>query len=472
MFEAFPGVPEELVHSWSDDLGGETGFLPRRTPAETLPARWLAYLNAALELPERYHFAGADVRPWLGSVFARPVLNADAALKSLSESEADRLETVVGVLAHAFRWASAPPAPERYSETAVTLPAGLADVLSALSRSRGHPRVGNMFSIVLANWCLRDVPGHARYSPDELRAGTYEIAIPWLLSEKIPQLTTFLGASIETEARGAPVVKTAIELVGATLLDDEALVGLLLERLRTELKVMSEPFAFYVRKGNFTSDDFLTLIQPTTIWGLDEGEGVLEGVSGPQIGALQVADSVLGIERSSPMGQAALHTRMYLPARQKRFLEVFETHSAGVSAYVLWKNEPALIEPFNACLDVMMMWRKMHQKRGAMNLKSNVQGAAYNYTSSGGGIALEDERVKRFEALMQNRMDETLAARVDSGIDEPLAPHPQPVDRTGLPERRGQPVQSPNPNSSPPDSSLPDSNLPDSSLPDAIQTGR
>ena len=63
MFEAFPGVPEELVHSWSDDLGGETGFLPRRTPAETLPARWLVYLNAALELPERYHFAGADVRP-------------------------------------------------------------------------------------------------------------------------------------------------------------------------------------------------------------------------------------------------------------------------------------------------------------------------------------------------------------------------------------------------------------------------
>ena len=443
MLEAFPGVPEELVHSWLHDLGGETGFLPRRTPAETLPARWFAYLNAALELPERYHCAGADVRPWLSSVFARPMPDADAALKSLSEAEADKLETVVGVLAHAFRWGSAPPLPERYTETALTLPAGLADVWAAFGRSRGHPRVGNMFSIVLANWCLHDVPGHARYSPDELRAGEYRIAIPWLLSEKISQLTAFLGASIETEARGAPVVKTAVELVGATLLDDETLVGLLLERLRTELKVMSEPFMFYVRKGNFTSDDFLTLIQPTTIWGLDEGEGVLEGVSGPQIGVLQVADGVLGIERSSPMGQAALHTRMYLPARQKRFLEVFERYSARVSAYVLWKNESALIEPFNACLDVMMMWRKMHQKRGAMNLKSNVQGAAYNYTSSGGGIALEDERVKRFEGLMQDRMDETRAARVDPGINsfEPLAPHPQPTDRSGLPERRGQPVQ-------------------------------
>ena len=443
MLEAFPGVPEELVHSWSDDLGGETGFLPRRTPAETLPVRWFAYLNAALELPERYHFVGADVRPWLSSVFARPIPDAAAALNSLSEPEADKLETVVAVLSHAFRWASAPPLPERYLETAVALPAGLADVLSAFGRSRGHPRVGNMFSIVLSNWRLHDVPGHALYSPDELRAGGYSVVIPWLLSEKIPQLSTFLGASIETEARGAPVVKTAVELVGATLLDDEALVGLLLERLRSELQVMSQPFMFYVSKGNFTSDDFLTLIQPTTIWGLDEGEGVLEGVSGPQIGVLQVADSVLGIERSSPMGQAALHTRMYLPARQKRFLEVFEMYSARVSAYVLWKNESALIEPFNACLDVMMMWRKMHQKRGAMNLKSNVQGAAYNYTSSGGGIALEDERVKRFEGLMQDRMDETRAARVDPGINsfDPLAPHPQPTDRTGLPERRGQPVQ-------------------------------
>jgi Indoleamine 2,3-dioxygenase len=446
---AFPGVPEELIHSWSDDLGGETGFLPRRTPADTLPARWLPYLNAGLELPERYHVVGADVRPWLTALFAHPVPDADAALKSLSEPEADKLETVVGVLSHAFRWASAPPLPERYSETAVRLPAGLADVWAAFGRSRGHPRVGNMFSIVLANWRLHDVPGHARYSPDELRSGEYSIAVPWLRHEKLSALTTFLATSIETEARGALAVQTAVKLIGAVKLEDPQMTSSLLTQLHVELERTSEPFMFNVRKANFSSDDFLTLIQPTTIWGLDEGEGVLEGVSGPQIGALQVADSVLGIERSSPMGQAALHTRMYLPARQKRFLEVFELHSACVSAFVVWKNEPALTEPFNACLDVMMMWRKMHQKRGAMNLKSNVQGAAYNYTSSGGGIALEDERVARFETLMQDRMDETRAARVESSSPalfvpsafETLAPHPNPTGRTGLPERRGQPVQ-------------------------------
>ena len=59
---------------------------------------------------------------------------------------------------------------------------------------------------------------------------------------------------------------------------------------------------------------------------------------------------------------------------------------------------------------------------------------------------------------MQDRMDETRAARVDPslvdpslvdpslvdpgiGLNEPLAPHPNPTDRSGLPERRGQPVQ-------------------------------
>jgi Indoleamine 2,3-dioxygenase len=444
MSAVFPGVPEELIHSWSDDLGGETGFLPRRTPADTLPARWMPYLNAVLELPDRYHVAGADVRPWLSALFTHPIPEADAAIKWLSEPQADRLETVLGVLCHAFRWASAPPALERYTETAVTLPVGLADVWAAFARSRGHPRVGNMFAIVLSNWRLHDVSGSGRYSPDELRFGSYRIAIPWLQEEKMSQLTTFLGASIETEARGAPAVKTAVQLVGAAQSDNAVLVASLLERFRDELKVMSEPFMHYVRKANFTSDDFLTLIQPTTIWGLDEGEGVLEGVSGPQIGVLQIADSVLGIDRSSPMGQAALHTRTYLPARQQQFIRIFERHCGILSAYVLWKNEPALIEPFNACLDAMLMWRRMHQKRGAMNLKSNVQGAAYNYTSSGGGIALEDERVARFEGLMQQRMDETRSAQVDSPVaeSEELAPHPQPLDRSGLPERRGRPVPS------------------------------
>jgi hypothetical protein len=442
MFDAFPGVPEELIHAWRDDLGGETGFLPRLTPAKSLPARWMPYLNAALELPGRYHLPGADVRPWLSDLFARPVPDSDAAITLLSEPQADRLETVLGVLSHAYRWASAPPTPERYLETAVALPAGLADVWAALARARGNPRVGNMFAIVLANWQLHDVPGSGRYSPDELRSGTYSVAIPWLQAEKMLQLTTFLGASLETEARGAPAIKTAVQLVGAALSNDPARLAMLLERFHTELKLMSEPFMHYVRKANFSSDDFLTLIQPTTIWGLDEGDGVLEGVSGPQIGVLQIADSVLGIDRSSAMGQAALHTRTYLPARQQKFIRIFEQHCGIVSSYVLWKNEPALIEPFNACLDAMLLWRRMHQKRGAMNLKSNVQGAAYNYTSSGGGIALEDERVARFEGLMQQRMDETRNARVDVAVaeTEELAPHPQPVNRTGLPERRGQPV--------------------------------
>ena len=110
-----------------------------------MPDCWALYLQAGLELPGRYHLPGADVRPWLRSVFASPLPNADALIESLSQPEADLLETVVGVLAHAFRWASAPPLPERYTETAVTLPAGLADVWAAFGRSGGHPRVANMF---------------------------------------------------------------------------------------------------------------------------------------------------------------------------------------------------------------------------------------------------------------------------------------------------------------------------------------
>jgi hypothetical protein len=52
----------------------------------------------------------------------------------------------------------------------------------------------------------------------------------------------------------------------------------------------------------------------------------------------------------------------------------------------------------------------MHQKRGAMNLKSQTPNTDLAYASSGGVIALEDERTARFEASMQDRMDETRAA--------------------------------------------------------------
>jgi Indoleamine 2,3-dioxygenase len=443
MIDAFPGVPEELFDSWLHDLAGENGFLPRLTPVDALPEPWLEYLNTALELPSRYHVPGADVRPWLHSVFALPMPNADALLEVLSESEADLLETVVGVLSHAFRWASAPPLPERYLETAVSLPAGLADVWAAFGRARGHPRVANMFSMVLANWRLTGVPGGKKYRAEQLSSGAFEIAIPWLQHEKLSALTTFLATSIETEARGARAVKSAVQLIGAVRLEDTSLVTELLGQLGRELERMSEPFMFNVRKANFSSDDFLTLIQPTTVWGLDEGEGVLEGASGPQIGALQIADSVLGIDRSSPMGQAVLHSRKYLPARHRRFIEMFELHCPAVSAFVLAQNNPALTEPFNACLDVMMGWRRMHQKRGAMNLKSQTPNTDLAYTSSGGVIALEDERIARFEASMEDRMDETRVARAPVFSESDLiVPNPQPVDRSGLPERRGRPVPS------------------------------
>ena len=413
MTQGFPGVPQDLLHAWHEDLAGENGFMPRQAPAQRLPSRWMPYLETALALPERYHRSHADVRPWLHWVFRDPVPDADAAIRHLSEPELDCLETVIGVLAHAFRWASAPPLPERYTETTLTLPAGLADVWGAIGRLLDHPRVGNMYSMVLANWRVAGLPGGSAYSVDVLQPRSYQIAFPWLTGEKLEPLTTFLGTSIETEARGAVVVKTAVELIGAATDERARLVTHLLARMRHELDSMSEPFMYNIRRSNFSSDDFLTLIQPTTIWGLDEGQGVLEGASGPQIGALQVADTVLGVDRSSPMGQAVLHSRKYLPVRHRRFLALFDAYAPVVSAYVLWKNEPEMIGHFNACLEVMMGWRRMHQKRGAMNLKSQA-GENYSYASSGGVIALEDERIARFEASMQDRMNETRAARVDA----------------------------------------------------------
>jgi hypothetical protein len=403
---------------------GPRGFLPARTPARVLPDRWRSYVDAGAEFASRYHSPDGDVRPWLDGLFRDPVPEVDGFVAGLDEPQLERLHSVVSVLVHGYRWSRNPPPADAYRLTRLNLPPGLGDVFGALARRQGHPRVGTLYSMVLSNWELDGDGGGSDYDVSDLEGDRLRVAVPWVTGERLAGLTSFLRTAIETEARGATAAATASRCVQAAGRGAAHEVTDQLERLRSELVELGAPFARNIRKQAFTADEFLTLIQPTTIWGLDEGHGPEEGPSGPQVGSLQVVDALLGIGATSPMGRAVRHTRRYLPARHRAFLEAFDVEASGFRGFVAASQDRTMTTLFNACVAAVKSWRIVHQKRGALFLRADTPGAVSAYASTGGVVALDDERVSRFEASMQERVDETTAAALPVLDDDPLTVRP------------------------------------------------
>ena len=228
-------------------------------------------------------------------------------------------------------------------------------------------------------------------------------------------------------------------------------------KLRTDIAAVLHAFATAIRKQHLKPDTFLTLIQPTHVWGLPEprprslqatdvsgssespGTRVLDGASGSQTPIMQAIDAILGLQRRSHTGQLILKGRAYLLPEHRRFLGVLDDASHVVRGFVERAARPPLTELFNECVQGVQRWRKMHQKRGALYLRGETAGAASGYASVGGTVRAEAaaDPARHFEQAMQQRLDETTAALF--GADE-LRPHTveaafmylTPDDRTAL----------------------------------------
>lgn len=149
-------------------------------------------------------------------------------------------------------------------------------------------------------------------------------------------------------------MRTVVDIVRAAQREDLHQLPWLLDRLQAEAHQMGEPFKRYIRQGSIRPASFMTLIQPTTIWGLDEGDGPLEGASGPQLGSLQAIGAVLGTGHGSRMGAAICRSRRYLLPRHRRFLEVLENNAATVRMLVERSRDTRLMQLFNGCAQVML----------------------------------------------------------------------------------------------------------------------
>lgn len=417
----------DVEAAYATDLTVHGGFLPPLVPASALPTPLDRHFEAAASLAERYHGEGLDVRPWLDAELGDGELAREAAetVARLSPAEGDAALSVLALLAHAYRWANAPPRRDEYHRTSIALPAAIAAPFAALAAARDEIRVGSLYSMVLCNWRMRaQGRGGGTYENDEIDSEQIAVARSWLRAPQADELHHFLLTAIETEARGAIVLRTLVALVGAAAHDAVHEGTYLLDRLRSELDDLSKPFRHHVQRKKIHPDSFLTLIQPTTIWNLDEGtgHGPLEGASGPQVGSIQAVDAVLGVARRSPMGHAISKSRAYMPARHRHFLSVLDAAGGDVRSWVARRDDPRLSTLFNDCADAMLTWRRTHEKRGALYLRgeSNV---AEEYTSTGQVVALGTDRVTHFERSMQERAAETREAAVavqDEASRDPL----------------------------------------------------
>ncbi len=221
--------------------------------------------------------------------------------------------------------------------------------------------------MALCNWSLVSRPGGSGYSVEEVTLENLRFNHGWLNPPLARALSVFMLTFVETEARGAAVVRRSVDLVRSLATDDAHAVLCSLESLEEAIKAMNHVFYRNIRATLIDPAAWDEWIKPIYGWGLDAGDGVLEGASGLQLGSIQCADAILGIE-----------------------------------------NETFL---FNAAIDSLRAWRQTHRQSGALYLRGNGAGSMAGST----GMALsgcEHAAVDQFHALMQERIDETMKARI------------------------------------------------------------
>lgn len=398
-----------VAETYAAGISPEGGFLPPNVPLDVLPEGFAGYREACQELPDRFHGEGASVREWLDRGFGVfPDRLATTIREARAQAELEALMTAVSVLAHAYRWDSIPVRPERYALERIELPEGLREPWSLLAARLGVIRVGNLFSMVLNNWRLATVPSGSPYSNRALAPRDLDILHAWLRPPERAGLRAFMLCVIETEARGAPALQTIVDLIAAAARQNAHETAFCLDKLETQAQEMARIFSTYIRKQQVGIDQFLLLIQPAFIWGLDEGDGPLEGASGTQVGVLQAIDGALGIGHTTPMGKGILRSRRYLPPAQRRFLDAVDAASPIVRDFVGACGDPQLTDLYNGCVETMQLWRRVHQKRGALYLRGEKE-AAPDFLSTG-LVARGGDRVQIFEQAMSERTSETAAA--------------------------------------------------------------
>lgn len=397
-------------------------FLPPKVPEEHVPPAFQAYELACQELAEYFHGEHKSARRWLNEKFKIYDPELDTMIQStLSVPQLEKLNTILSILAHAYRWDSVPTDRSNYQPRKFELPAGIARPWYKIIKILKQPPVGTTYSMILSNWSLQYVRPDRGYSYEELQYPNLYCPHTWLKPPQHLELQAFFLSLVETEARGAASNRTCIKLVQAVLYENPQEVMYRLDRLEAELQLLNRPFKHFIKRQHVSPQSFRQLIQPVLGWGLEDPEyGMLEGPSGAQLGCLQMVDAVLSLPRKTPMSKAIVHTRCYMPPAHRDFLDHFDEVAKVVRIFVERSKDRKMIERFNQCGKARKAWRRIHQRRGLFYIRGGAKQAGDDFISTGLTISAGTEKPDvAFAEAMEEVIRETEATAIVTAQQSP-----------------------------------------------------
>ncbi len=403
-------LAKRVQHAYATQLPAGKGFLPPVAPVDHLPDAFAPYLQACDELPSRFGVGNRSIRPWLDGLFSRPDPAVTRAIDRLAPMERQKLMTVLCTLAHTYRWEKTPPDHAAFELKHLVLPPGIDTPWSHLANLLHQPRVGSLWNMALCNWSLVSKPGGSAYAVEELTRANLRLVHGWLCPPLDAALEVFVLTFVETEARGVSVVRQSVEVVQAVVDKDAQAVLDALEALDAAIKAMNQVFYKNIRATVIDPASWNASIKPIHGWGLDTGDGPLEGASGLQLGSIQCADAVLGLDNQTFLARAAVASRRYLPAPHRRFLATMDAVRPLVPGFVQEQDDPLLTQRYNECVESLRAWRQAHQRRGALYLRGG--GAGPMGGTTGLVIPASEHAGETFHSMMQERIDETVKARL------------------------------------------------------------
>ncbi|GAL83663.1 hypothetical protein MYP_890 [Sporocytophaga myxococcoides] len=386
-------------------------FLPEKVPHTRLPAPFDIYVDL---LNHVYLWNSKDrggVRSFLYNALSEVSID-NKEIDALDYWEQEKLLSVLTLLAHCYRWNYLPPEPDEFLKQNMNFPHQLWQSLSYVADKLEHPHCGTLWSIMLMNFqVIEQAPG-TNLQIDKVNFQDLSLAHNWVCKEFQGQLEHWIKIFIMTEVVGTTANKACMQVLKAIIENDKDMLGKALELLYESIIGITTVFNREVRGQKLNMAQWREHIQPSFVWGLKDpqSQSLLEGVSGLQLGCIQLMDLVLGLEMDSTMGRAMMASRKYFPKHSRDLLEALEPYRNKLKFYLKRKNDQDLNAKYNQCLEALESYRISHKQRGKAYIKGD--GTSKSITTTGLSVQNSFDAIKQFDADMEERILETVKEKI------------------------------------------------------------
>ncbi|WP_028978617.1 hypothetical protein [Sporocytophaga myxococcoides] len=386
-------------------------FLPQKLPFTQLPEPF----NKYIELLNRIHLWNSKERGGVrGFVYEalKDVSIEDIQIDALNYWEQEKFFSVLTLIAHCYRWNYLPPEPEEFQKQQMHFPNQIWKPLIYLADKLEHPHCGTLWSIMLMNCQVNGQAPGTNILIDKIQFNDLSLIHNWVCKEFQGQLEHWIKIFIMTEIVGTTANIACMNILNAMIANDKEMLANALDMLYEGILGITTVFNREVRRQKLNMEQWREHIQPSFVWGLMDmnSQCLLEGVSGLQIGCIQLMDLILGLEMESVMGRAMMTSRKYFPKHSREFLEALEPYRYKLKSFLKNNDDRGLNAKYNQCIEALENYRISHKQRGKRYIKGD--GSPRSITTTGLSVQNSFEAIKQFDADMEERIQETVKEKI------------------------------------------------------------